>query len=168
MDAGLWAGKYPSVNHHEYFAEGVQSWFDNNREDDHDHNHVDTRAELKAYDPGLAAICEEVFGETELVYVRPPERADQAHLEGYNYDDAPDFSLAGSPENPGYAPQTRRWLELSYNSRAGSHSRAIGATSKAISSLAWALAFVRTSQRSELAATTRGFHADSSRRTVTT
>jgi hypothetical protein len=44
MKAGLWKGKYASVNHHEYFAEGVQSWFDNNREDDHDHNHVNTRA----------------------------------------------------------------------------------------------------------------------------
>ncbi|HYF36026.1 MAG TPA: hypothetical protein VD994_12100, partial [Prosthecobacter sp.] len=26
MARNLWAGKYPSVNHHEYFAEGVQSW----------------------------------------------------------------------------------------------------------------------------------------------
>ena len=39
MKAGLWKGKYASVNHHEYFAEGVQSWFDNNRVNDHDHNH---------------------------------------------------------------------------------------------------------------------------------
>ncbi len=31
MKAGLWKGKYASVNHHEYFAEGVQSWFDDNR-----------------------------------------------------------------------------------------------------------------------------------------
>ncbi len=50
MKAGLWKGKYASVNHHEYFAEGVQSWFDNNRENDHDHNHVNTRAELIDYD----------------------------------------------------------------------------------------------------------------------
>ncbi|MHC4406809.1 MAG: hypothetical protein ACYTG0_44885, partial [Planctomycetota bacterium] len=42
MAAGVWKGKYASVNHHEYFGEGVQSWFDNNRENDHDHNHVDT------------------------------------------------------------------------------------------------------------------------------
>ena len=28
MAAGLWKGKYASVNHHEYFAEGVQSWFE--------------------------------------------------------------------------------------------------------------------------------------------
>ncbi len=57
---GLWKGKYASVNHHEYFAEGVQSWFDDNREHDHDHNHVNTRAELMEYDPRLrsyAAKC---------------------------------------------------------------------------------------------------------------
>ena len=30
--------------------EGVQSWFNTNRENDHDHNHVDTREELKQYD----------------------------------------------------------------------------------------------------------------------
>jgi hypothetical protein len=71
MKAGLWKGKYASVNHHEYFAEGVQSWFDNNREDDHDHNHVNTRVELLDYDPGLAALCREVFGDTELKYTKP-------------------------------------------------------------------------------------------------
>ena len=45
MSEGLWNGKYASVNHHEYFAEGVQSWFDDNRENDHDHNHDHTLAE---------------------------------------------------------------------------------------------------------------------------
>jgi len=83
MEAGLWKGKYASVNHHEYFAEGVQSWFDNNREQDHDHNHVNTRAELRDYDPGLAALCEEVFGETELRYSKPATRL-TGHLEGYD------------------------------------------------------------------------------------
>jgi hypothetical protein len=46
MAAGLWKAKYASVNHHEYFAEGVQSWFGNNRVNDHDHNHVHTREQL--------------------------------------------------------------------------------------------------------------------------
>ena len=64
MAGGLWKGKYASVNYREYFAEGVQSWFDNNREPDHDHNHVNTRVELLEYDPGLAALCREVFGDT--------------------------------------------------------------------------------------------------------
>ncbi|MEM7145215.1 MAG: sulfatase-like hydrolase/transferase [Verrucomicrobiota bacterium] len=91
LAAGLWEGKYPSTAHTEYFAEGVQSWFNNNRENDHDHNHVNTRAELKEYDPALAAILEEIFGDTELVYVKPQDRADQAHLEGYDYSSAPNF-----------------------------------------------------------------------------
>lgn len=90
MDAGLWAGKYASVNHHEYFAEGVQSWFSNNRQNDHDHNHVDTREELIEYDPGLAEICRSVFGDTVLVYTRPETRL-HGHLQGYDPQSAPEF-----------------------------------------------------------------------------
>lgn len=90
MQAGLWRGKYAAVNHHEYFAEGVQSWFDNNREDDHDHNHVNTRAELLEYDPGLAALCREVFGDTELKYTKPQTRL-TGHLAGYDPATAPTF-----------------------------------------------------------------------------
>jgi hypothetical protein len=90
MAAGLWKGKYASVNHHEYFAEGVQSWFDNNRENDHDHNHVNTRDELLEYDPGLAALCREVFGDTELRYTKPSTRL-HGHLQGYDPATAPTF-----------------------------------------------------------------------------
>jgi hypothetical protein len=90
MQRGLFAGKYASVNHHEYFAEGVQSWFDNNREDDHDHNHVNTRAELLAYDPGLAAMCREVFGDTSLKYSKPATRL-TGHMAGYDPSQAPRF-----------------------------------------------------------------------------
>lgn len=90
MKQGLWKGKYASTNHAEYFAEGVQSWFDNNRPPDHDHNHVDTREELKEYDPPLAALCEEVFGETELVYTKPTTRL-TGHMAGYDPDKSPQF-----------------------------------------------------------------------------
>ena len=90
MREGLWKGKYASVNHHEYFAEGVQSWFDNNRENDHDHNHVNTREELLAYDPRLAALCREVFGATELKYTKPQTRL-TSHLAGYDPKQAPTF-----------------------------------------------------------------------------
>lgn len=90
MKAGLWKGKYASMNHHEYFAEGVQSWFDNNRENDHDHNHVNTRTELLDYDPGLAALCREVFGDTELKYTKPTTRV-TGHLSGYDPAKAPKF-----------------------------------------------------------------------------
>ncbi len=90
ITAGLWKGKYAATNHHEYFAEGVQSWFDNNRENDHDHNHVNTREELLEYDPGLAAMCREVFGETKLVYTKPTTRL-KDHLAGYDPATAPKF-----------------------------------------------------------------------------
>ncbi len=90
MQAGLWKGKYASVNHHEYFAEGVQSWFDDNRENDHDHNHVNTRVELVEYDPALAALCREVFGDTEFRYTKPQSRL-TGHLEGYDPSTAPTF-----------------------------------------------------------------------------
>jgi uncharacterized protein (DUF885 family) len=91
MKAGLWKAAYASVNHHEYFAEGVQNWFDNNRENDHDHNHVNTRAELLAYDPGLAALCREVFGDTEIKYTKPATRL-TGHMAGYDPAKAPTFA----------------------------------------------------------------------------
>jgi hypothetical protein len=89
-EKGLWKGKYASTNHHEYFAEGVQSWFDNNRENDHDHNHVNTRKELIEYDTGLADLCKEVFGDTELVYTKPQTRL-KDHLAGYDPEQSPHF-----------------------------------------------------------------------------
>lgn len=61
---GLWSKTYAAENAGEYFAEGAQSWFDANREADPPdgiHNHVNTRAELKAYDPDLAAFLERLF-----------------------------------------------------------------------------------------------------------
>ena len=90
MRDGLWKGKYASVNHHEYFAEGVQCWFDNNRVNDHDHNHVHLRSELVDYDPRLAALCKEVFGATELRYTKPATRLG-GHLAGYDPATAPRF-----------------------------------------------------------------------------
>jgi hypothetical protein len=90
MAEGLWKDKYAATNRFEYFAEGVQSWFGNNRKNDHDHNHVDTRTELVEYDPGLAAFCKEVFGDTELTYTKPTTRL-TGHMEGYDPSNAPIF-----------------------------------------------------------------------------
>jgi hypothetical protein len=90
MKKGLWRGKYASENPAEYFAEGVQSWFGNNRQNDLNHNHVNTRKELLAYDPALAALCREVFGETAINYTLPITRL-HGHLEGYEPAKAPVF-----------------------------------------------------------------------------
>jgi hypothetical protein len=91
VKAGLWKGKYAGTNHHEYFAEGVQSWFDNNRFNDHDHNHVHLRSQLIEYDPGLAAMCREVFGDTEIKYTKPATRL-TGHMAGYDPAKAPTFA----------------------------------------------------------------------------
>lgn len=129
MGAGLWKGKYASVNHHEYFAEGVQSWFDNNRENDHDHNHVNTREELVEYDPGLASICREVFGETELKYTKPATRL-RGHLEGFDPAQAPRFvwperlaaaqkAIRRQAEQRSEAKPARQGATLEQNSQGG-------------------------------------------------
>ena len=107
-EEGLWKDKYAASNVNEYFAEGVQSWFGNNRENDSDHNHVNTRAELLEYDPRLAALCEEVFGRTELVYTKPATRL-TGHLEGYDPSTAPAFEW---PEHLREANQKLRGARL--------------------------------------------------------
>lgn len=89
---GLWKGKYAGTNKEEYWAEAVQSWFDCNRENDYEHNHVNTRAELVAYDPALAALVKEVFGDGAWRYRKPRERSGDAHLAGYDAGKAPRFA----------------------------------------------------------------------------
>ena len=80
---------YALVNPAEYWAEGVQDWYDTNRTMDHDHNHIHTRAQLKTYDPELAKLCAEVLGDSDWRFVSPRTRAGQGHLAGYNPATAP-------------------------------------------------------------------------------
>jgi hypothetical protein len=56
---------------------------------DHDHNHIHTREQLKAYDTGLAKLCEEVMGDSEWRFVSPRLRAGKDHLAGYDPSKAP-------------------------------------------------------------------------------
>ena len=44
------------MNHAECFAEGVQNWFDDNRDSDAEHNRINTRAELLDYDPSTSVV----------------------------------------------------------------------------------------------------------------
>lgn len=74
---------YASKNRAEYFAEGVQCWYNTNRTMDHDHNHIQTREQLKIYDPGLAKLCQDILGESEWRFVSPRKRAGKDHLRGY-------------------------------------------------------------------------------------
>lgn len=70
LGAGLWAQTYAATDDREYWAEAVQSWFNTNREADPPdgvHNHVNTREELSAYDPTVAAIVAQVFFDDDWV-----------------------------------------------------------------------------------------------------
>jgi hypothetical protein len=91
MERGLWEGTYAAANAAEYWAEGVQSWFDTNRPPDSQHNDINTREKLREYDPDLAALIAEVFRDNEWRYVHPSKRDDPAHLAGYDPSAAPVF-----------------------------------------------------------------------------
>ncbi|HYK20791.1 MAG TPA: RICIN domain-containing protein [Pyrinomonadaceae bacterium] len=63
-----WIMTYAASNSDEYFAEGVQDWFNVNAErnpPDGVHNFVNTRAELKTYDPNLYNLLKRYFPEDD-------------------------------------------------------------------------------------------------------
>lgn len=65
MAEGLWANTYSKTNRFEYFAEGVQMYFDCARVANPPngvHNQVGNREGLKKYDPRLYAVVEREFG----------------------------------------------------------------------------------------------------------
>jgi hypothetical protein len=64
--AGKWGNTYAGSNAEEYWAEGVQTYFEVNAAGpaggDGVHNNINTRAELQAYDPDIYALIEQVYG----------------------------------------------------------------------------------------------------------
>ena len=62
---GLWDNTFAATNYREYFAEGLQSFFDVNAEGESGgdglHNEINTRSELLAYDEALYDIMQSVF-----------------------------------------------------------------------------------------------------------
>ena len=83
----------------EFWAEGVQSWFDCNRRGglealgpDGEHRcHVNTRRQLKEHLPAFAELLDEVFRGSEWGYLPVLKRLDQPHLSGYDPAGAPSF-----------------------------------------------------------------------------
>ena len=67
-ERGLWKGTYASTDVKEYWAEAVQSYFDANDENNAQHNHVNTRQELAAYDPQIYALIEKSLGKPVWTY----------------------------------------------------------------------------------------------------
>ena len=75
LEKGLWDDTYAATNPEEYWAEGVQSYFDCNAPPRRRvHNDVDTREELKEYDPDLFALIDASFKAPPWRYVRYDER----------------------------------------------------------------------------------------------
>lgn len=73
---GRFAKTYAAENEKEYWAEGAQDWFDTNltaSPADGIHGEVHTRDGLVAYDPALAAILRDVFGERGWRYGCPSQ-----------------------------------------------------------------------------------------------
>jgi len=65
---GKYYKTYAATNLWEYWAEGVQDWFNVNAEVQHPdgkHNWVNTREDLKKYDPELYHIISKYFPEFE-------------------------------------------------------------------------------------------------------
>ena len=91
MNKDLWKSTYASTNKEEYWAEGTQSWFNTNRENDAQHNHVSKRGILKEYDPDLAELLTEIYEDADWRYTNAVERLNLPHLAGYNPDNAPKF-----------------------------------------------------------------------------
>lgn len=94
LKEGLWKNTYAASNRSEYWAEATQSWFDTNRANDNQHNDISTRDKLKTYDPRLAALLTEVYGDRSWRYQRPQERKPEgrAHLRNWDFAHSPQFA----------------------------------------------------------------------------
>jgi alpha-glucosidase len=66
---GKYDNTYAKTNFYEYWAEGVQNWFNVNAEvpiPDGKHNQLNTREELKKYDPDLYQVISQYFSEFKV------------------------------------------------------------------------------------------------------
>ena len=117
MEKGLWQGTYASSDRGEYWAVGTRAWF-------YPKGWrqllqlCNTRQALKEYDPALAALLAEVYGDSGWRYTSPAARIHLPHLQGFNPQDSPTFQ--GWPELEAVYQQLRnpnsdgggRWVDL--------------------------------------------------------
>ena len=99
MKKGLWQGTYASSNRREYWAESTQTWFHPNSPGSFrslDPTHHTTRQALKEYDPELATLLTEVYGDREWRYTPIATRTHLLHLQGFDPQNSPTFQ--GWPE----------------------------------------------------------------------
>jgi len=78
--AGLWKGDYAGVTVQEYWAEGTQFWFDDNKLARLEGANVASDGDLKRYDPALWRLLERVYGDRHRIaadaYYRHAARLD--------------------------------------------------------------------------------------------
>lgn len=75
-EGGLWKSTYAATNAAEYWAEGVQSYFDcNSPPNPGVHNDINTREKLAKYDPALYQLVDDVFQNSPYRYQRYDKRA---------------------------------------------------------------------------------------------
>ena len=121
MKKGLWQGTYASSNRREYWAESTQAWFHPNSPGSFsslDSTHHTTRQALKKYDPELATLLAEVYGDREWRYTPVATRIHLPHLQGFDPQNSPTFQ--GWPELEALHRQLRdpnsdgdgRWVDL--------------------------------------------------------
>lgn len=96
----LFTGTYAGSNWQEYWGEGTGSWFGANALSDHN-----SRDELRAYDPPLAALLEEVYGDEDWTWTPASERLGEGHLAGFDpaahaYTAPPSYDPADDPAVP--------------------------------------------------------------------
>ena len=92
---GLWQGTYASADRREYWAEASHAWFYPNGAGSFD-RFGNTRQALKEYDPELATLLAEVYGDKDWQYTPVETRTHQPHLSGFNPQNSPIFD--GWPE----------------------------------------------------------------------
>ncbi len=113
----LWHGTYAASDRREYWAEATHAWFYPNGGGSFD-RFGNTRQALKAYDPDLAALLTEIYGDGEWRYIPVETRTDLPHLRGFNPQDSPIFG--GWPEFEALFQQLRdpnsdgggKWVDL--------------------------------------------------------
>ncbi|MDP6114596.1 MAG: hypothetical protein QGF00_09960 [Planctomycetota bacterium] len=95
--SGLVAG-YCMSSHGEFWAEGVQSWFDSNWPNinmtmkDGTKKSIRTREELIEHMPELAGLLREAFGDNEWRYSKIEKRMLLPHLKDFDPSKAPSFT----------------------------------------------------------------------------
>ena len=85
MEKGLWLGYYAAANRYEYWARGgVEAWFSVGNLP-----FIQTREALEAYDPSLAQLVAEVFGDNDWQFTPIQTRTHLPHLQGFDPQLAP-------------------------------------------------------------------------------